>query len=75
MYLKYKMRRKSNIKVPVAVWMLNHTRRGGGGRQTRRFRNVELLSMGSFRAPEQSVAFISDMVPTLTGQREDETRS
>lgn len=51
MHLKYKMREeKSNIKVPVAVCMLNHTRRGGEI-QTRRFRNVELLSMGSFTEP------------------------
>lgn len=51
MLLKYKMREeKSNIKVPGAVWMLNHTRRRGGI-QTKRFRNVELLSMGSFTEP------------------------
>lgn len=58
---------KSNIKVPVAVWMLNHTKGEGGGRQTRRFRNVELLSMVSFTVPEQSVVLINDTVPTLTG--------
>lgn len=50
--------------------MLNHTRRGAGWET-----NEEILKCGTalngviHRAPEQSVAFINEMVPTLTGPR------
>lgn len=80
MHLKYQIREwgwGGNIKVPVAVWMLNHTKRGGGdGRQTKRFRNVEWLSMVSF-TESLSRAWSSSMIrfPHSVGQEENQPQS
>lgn len=70
------LKKKRNIKVPVAAWVLNHTKRGGGGRQTRRFRSVEPLSMVSFTEPLSRVWCSSTIqFPHSVGQEENLTQA
>lgn len=59
---------EKHIKVPLAVWMLNHTRRGGEWKTNEETQKCGTALNGVIHtAPEQSVVFINDMVPTLTG--------
>lgn len=61
-------KKKSNLKVPVAVWIPNMVG-WAGGRET----NKEIQKCGKalngviHRACEQSVQFINETVPTLGG--------
>lgn len=68
MHLKYQVRKKKITR--RSLWQSGFWTwqgEGVGGRQTRRFRNVERLSMVSFTEPVSSVLFINDTVPTLGG--------
>lgn len=68
MHFKSEMGRGKHIKVPSTVWMLNHTRRGAGWETNEEIQKCGTTLNGVIhRAPEQSVAFINEMVPTLTG--------
>lgn len=65
---EFKKKKKSNIKVPVAVWVLNHTRMGGGWETIEEIQKCGTALNGVIHgAPEQSVVFINETVPTLSG--------